>query len=147
MSTLLVEGSLTNLSVGEDTNDLSDTLQLFKSSSDSSTTFSLVLLRVLGEGLTLRAVPVLVETTLNVITQMFSHNSGNGTETTGSLNVTGNSTNNHRRGFNHGDSFKNFLLVHLRSRAVKITNNVSHTSLETHKGSKMDGLVSIITWE
>ncbi len=147
VGTLLAEGGLADLSVSEDTDDSGNTLQLFKGSSDGSTTFSLVLLSVLGEGLALGAVPVLVETTLNVVTQVFSHDSGNGTETTGSLDVTSNTTDNHGGSFNHGDGFQNFLLVHLGTRTIKIADNVSHTSLEAHEGSQVDGLASIVAGE
>ena len=147
VSTLLVEGGLADLSVSEDTDDSSNTLQLFKRSGNGSTTFSFVLLSELGEGLALGAVPVLVETTFNVVTQVFSHDSGNGTKTTGSLNITSNTTDNHGGSFNHSDSFQNFLLVHLGSRTIEIADNVCHTSLEAHEGSQVDGLASIVAGE
>ena len=147
VGTLLVEGGLADLSVSEDTNDSGNTLQLFKSSGNGSTTFSLVLLSVLGEGLALGAIPVLVEATLNIVTQVFSHDSGNGAETTGSLDITSNTANDHGGSFNHGDGFQNFLLVHLGTRAIEITNDVSHTGLETHEGSQVDGLASIVAGE
>ena len=46
--------------------------------------------------------------------------------------------------FNHGDGFQNFLLVHLGTRAVEITDDVGHTGLEAHEGSQVDGLAGIV---
>ncbi len=47
-----------------------------------------MLLGVLGEGLLLGLVPVLVESTLNLIAQVFGPNGGEGSKTARSFNVT-----------------------------------------------------------
>jgi hypothetical protein len=54
-----------------------------------------VLLCVLGEGLLLRLIPVLVESSLEFIGEMLCPDSGKGSEAAGSLNVTDKTDNDH----------------------------------------------------
>lgn len=147
MGAFLAEGSFADLGVGEDTDDRGNTLQLFKGSSDGGSSVSLILLSKLGEGLAFRAIPVLVEAAFDVVAQVFSHHSCNGTQTTWGLNISSNTTDNHGGGFNHGHSLQNFLLVHLGSRTVEIANYVSHASLEAHEGSQVHRLAGIVAGE
>lgn len=102
---------------------------------------------VFGEGFLLGLVPVLVESSSNVVAQVTSPDSGKSSQSLGSGNVTNNSNSDHGRGFDDGDGFDNFLLVHLGAEFVQFSNNVSHTSLESHKGSQMARFGGIILGE
>ena len=88
MSLLLLERSLSDLSVGEDTDDGAVLLDTLEFTGDGRSAVLGVLLGVLGEGLLLALVPVLVESALNFVAQMFGPDSCKGSETTRSLNVT-----------------------------------------------------------
>ena len=98
---LLREAGLADLGVCEDTDDsavLADTLKL---ALDGLAAVLGVLLGVAGERLLLGAVPVLVEPTLELVGEMGSPDSGEGTKSTGSLHVSHNADNNHRRGLDN----------------------------------------------
>lgn len=110
---LLGETGLADLGVGEDTDDcavLPDALELAGS---ALSTILGVLLGVPGEGFLLRAVPVLVESPLNLVGEMCSPNGGEGTKTTGCLDVANNTNDHHWWCLNDGDSLHNLTLVHL----------------------------------
>lgn len=114
VSLLLLETSLADLSVGEDTNDSAVLGDAFEFTGDRGfgSRFG-VLLGVLGEGLLLRPVPVAVEATLDFVRKVLSPDSGEGTETTGSLDVSDDTDDDHRRSLDDGSGFDDFLLVHL----------------------------------
>lgn len=110
---LLAETSLANLGVRKNTDDsavLADTLEL---AGNGLAAILGVLLGVPGEGFLLRAVPVLVEPTLELIGQVRSPDGGEGAEAAGSLDVTDNADHDHRWCLNNGDRLDNFTLVHL----------------------------------
>ena len=110
---LLGETSLADLGVREDTDDsavLPDALEL---TGDGLATVLGVLLGVAGERLLLRAVPVLVEPTLEFVRKVRSPDSGESTETARSLNIANNTDDNHRRSLNDCDRLDNLTLVHL----------------------------------
>ena len=133
--------------MSQDSDDSGVLLQLFNGSLNGSSSFSGVLGGVLGEGKLLGVAPVLVEATLDIISQVFSKQGSNLTQTTRGWDVTDNTTNDHGRAFDDGDSFQDFLLVHLGTGAFEITNNVSHTSLETHESGQVDGLGAVVAGE
>jgi hypothetical protein len=87
---LLLDGGLADLGVGKDTDDSAVLLDALKLAGDGGTGVLGVLLGVLGESLLLGLVPVLVEATLDLVAQVLSPDSGEGAETTGSLDVTDN---------------------------------------------------------
>lgn len=146
VSLLLNKRSLTNLGVDEDTNNRSVLLNSGKFGLDFRGTLS-ILLGVLGESLLLAAVPVLVESSLDFIRKMFSPDSGEGSETTRSLNVTNNTNNNKRRSVNNCNSLNNLTLVVLGTTSIKVTNNGGHTSLVTKEGSESKRLGLVILRE
>ena len=113
MGLLLLEASLADLGVGEDTDDgtvLADALEL---TSDRLATVLGVLLGVASERLLLGAVPVLVEPPLELVREMGGPDGSEGTEAARSLDVTNNTDNDERRGLHDRDSLDNFTLVHL----------------------------------
>ena len=110
---LLAETRLADLSVSKDTDDcavLADTLEL---TSDGLATILRVLLGVAGEGLLLRAVPVLVEPTLELVGKVRSPDGGKGAKTTRSLDIADDTNNHHRGSLDNGDSLHNLTFVHL----------------------------------
>lgn len=87
---LLLEGSLADLGVGEDTDDSAVLLDALELAGDGGAAVLGVLLGVLGEGLLLALVPILVEATLNLVAQVLSPDGSERAETTGSLDVSDN---------------------------------------------------------
>ena len=51
------------------------------------------------------------------------------------------------RGFNHGDGLDNLLLVHLRSRAVKVAHNGRHARFVAHGCREVDGFFRVVLRE
>lgn len=92
---LLLERSLADLSVGEDTDDGAVLLHALELTGDGGTLALGVLLGILGESLLLALVPVLVESALDFIAQVLSPDGGERSETTGSLDVTDKTNNDH----------------------------------------------------
>jgi len=87
MCLLLLERSLADLSVGEDTDNCAVLLDALEFAGDGRAGVLGVLLGVLGESLLLALVPVLVESSLHFVAQVFGPDGGEGSQTTGSLNV------------------------------------------------------------
>jgi hypothetical protein len=129
--------------MSDNTDNRTILLDTFQFTSDILGTFS-ILLSILGKGLLLGAVPVLIEATLGFFRKVFSPNSGQRTKTAGGFDVTNNTDNNHGGSFDNSDGFDDFLLVHLGTGTLKITNNVGHTSFVTHESSQVDGLLNIV---
>jgi len=94
MSLLLLKRCRADLGVCENTNDLAVLLDALDFTCDGRTLVVGVLLGVLGESLLLRLVPVLVESSLDLVAQVLGPDGGEGSETTGCLNVA-DKTNDH----------------------------------------------------
>lgn len=133
---LLSESQLSDLGVGKDAHNLAvllDAVQL-----------SLVLKRllggllgVLGESLLLGAVPVLVESALDLIGKMGGPDGGQSAKTVRSGNVANNSDHNHGRSLKNGDRLNGLLLVQFGTRSLNLSDNVSHSSLVANEGSQV----------
>lgn len=147
VSLLLTSAGAAREGVSKDTDNSAVLLDALELGSDFLTTFSAVLLGVLGEGLALRARPVLVEATTDIIGHVLSPDGGDRAKTAGGLDVTNQTNNDHGRSFDDGDSLNDFLLVHLGSRAIHIANDVGHASLEADEGSQVNGLLGVILGE
>jgi hypothetical protein len=147
VSLLLLEAGLSDLGVGEDSNDRAVFLDSLKLSGDGGTRVLLVLLGVLGEGLLLGSVPVLVESPLELVRKVLGPNGGERSETSGGLDVTDNTNDDHGRGLDNGDSLDNLSLVHLGSRSVEVSDDVSHTGLVTKSGGEVDRLLGVVLRE
>jgi hypothetical protein len=144
---LLLEGGLSDLGVGQDTDDSAVLLNALELAGDGGTVVLGVLLGVLGESLLLALVPVLVESALDLVAQMLGPNGGEGSQASGSLDVSNKTNNDHRWGIDDSDSLNNLLLVGLGARSVEVTNDGGHTSLVTHSGGQVDGLLGVILGE
>ena len=163
MCFLLLQRGLADLSVGKDTDNGAVFLDAFKLAADG---FGLlrVLLGVFCEGLLLRLVPVLVETSLDLVAQMFGPDGGKRSETARGLDVSNKTNHDHlsnlvlvsemsrkcrtyRRGIDDSGSFNNFLLVHFGTRSVEVTDDGGHAGLIAHGGSQVRLLLGIILWE
>jgi len=162
---LLLKGSLADLSVSQDTDDRAILLDTPELVIDWCRVALSVLLDVLRESLLLALVPVLVEAALDLFAKVFSPDGGEGSEPTGSLDISNDTNANHlenrelsipfsmlrysRNGtywwsLNDGNCLNNLLLVHLGTWPVQVTDNSSHTSLVSESGGEMDGLLGVI---
>jgi hypothetical protein len=65
------------------------------------------------EGVLLGTVPVLVESALELFSNVKTPNGGEGAKTTGSLNITNDTDDSHRRGLDDGDGLNDLFLVDL----------------------------------
>jgi hypothetical protein len=95
VSLLLFEWGDSDLRVGENTDDGAVFLDTSKLAGDRGARSFGVLLGVLGESLLLALVPVLVESSLNLLAQVLGPNGGKRSKTTRSLDVTDNTDNDH----------------------------------------------------
>lgn len=95
MCLLLLEGSLADLGVGEDTDDRAVLLHALEVAGDALAAIFCVLLGVFGEGLLLAAVPVLVESPLELVGEMLSPDSSQRAQAAGSLDVANQANDNH----------------------------------------------------
>lgn len=98
---LLLERGLSDLSVGEDTDDGAVLLDALELAGDGGTVVLGVLLGVLGESLLLALVPVLVESALKLVAQMLGPNGGEGSQASGSLDVSHKTNNDHLKDVSH----------------------------------------------
>lgn len=87
---LLLERRLADLGVGQHTDDGAVLLDALQLAGDGGAAVLGVLLGVLGEGLLLALVPVLVEPSLDLVTQVLRPHGGERAETTGSLDISDN---------------------------------------------------------
>ena len=144
---LLAELDLADLSVSQNTDDLTvlcDSLQLLR---DGLSVGLGELFGVAGKGLLFGAVPVLVEATLDFVRQVLGPDGGEGSETSGSLDVANDTDNDHGGSLEDGDSLDNLFFVHLGAGTVELTDNVGHAGLVAHEGGQMDGLGRVIPRE
>jgi len=72
---------------------------------------------------------------------------GEGAKTVGGLNITDNSNGYHGGRLKDGDGFNSLLLVKLRSGTINFTNDVRHTSLESHECSEVRRKTGVILGE
>jgi len=68
-------------------------------------------LGILGESLLLGVHPVFIESSLELSGQVLGPNGGQGSETSGSFNITNDTADNDGRNFEDGTGFDGFLLV------------------------------------
>ena len=107
----------------------------------------LVLGSILGVSLFLTLEPILVAPTLEFFIQMLGEDSGQSAETRGSLDVSNNTDNNHRRGLDNGNSIDDFTLVHEGTGTVDTTGDVGHTGLVSAERSEVGSLNGMVPGE
>lgn len=147
LSFLLTYARLADLRVSQDTNHGGVLLQTVQGGSDLLTAVLLVLAGVLGKGLALASIPILVETATEIIAQVLSKHGRDGAQSTGGLDVAGDTDDDHWGRLDDGNGFDNFFLVHFGTGTVQITDNVGHPSLVAHEGSQVDGFLGIVLGE
>lgn len=132
--------------------DSSDGLGVLLDHSDVSVDGLLAILRLpslgsLGEGLLLGVVPASVESSLGFVRDVVGPDGLDGSWSVGGLDVTGETDDLEWWGLDDGDGFDDLLLVNGRAWLFSLSDDVSHTGLEAHEGSKVDWLGSIILGE
>lgn len=144
---LLSEVELVHLGVGNDSDDGTVFLDSFEWDLDVLGGILGNSLLVLGEGLSLRGLPVLVESSQGVLVQLVGPDGGQGSQSSWGFDVSDDSDNNDGWGFDDGDGFDDFLLVQLGTWLINISDDMTHTSLESSEGSQVDWLLDIILGE
>ena len=137
VSLLDTESKLLDLRVGNHTDNGAELGNAVKFVLNVLSTILLVLECVLGVSLFLGLVPVLVATTLELLTQMLRKDSSQSAESIGSLNVSDNTDNNHGRCLDDGNSVDNLSLVHEGTGAINTTDDVRHAGLVPAECSQM----------
>jgi len=148
VSLLLSKGKTLHLGVADSSNGLGVLLD----HSDVSVDGLLAILRLpslgsLGEGLLLGAVPASVESSSGLVGNVAGPDGLDGSWSVGGLDVTGETDDLEWWGLDDSDGFDDLLLVDGRAWLFGLSDDVSHTGLEAHEGSKVDWLGSIILGE
>jgi len=133
-----------NLRVRDDSDDVARLFQRFQILFDGAVR---VLLRVLLERLLLGLEPVLVESTLDFVGQVFRPHRLDASQTLRRSSVADETDDDHLRALDNSHRFARFLLVQLGTRLVHISDDVRHAGFETHKGSQVRRLGRIILRE
>jgi hypothetical protein len=144
---LLLQARLADLRVGKHAHDgavLADALELAR---DARAVVGRVLLRVLGEGLLLAAVPVLVEAALDLVGQVLGPHGGERAQAARRLDVADDTDDDHRRRLDDRDGLDDLTLVHLRAGAVEVAHDVRHAGLVAHHGREVDRLLGVVLGE
>jgi hypothetical protein len=126
MSLLDTKSKLLHLRMGNNTNNLAklgDALQLLL---NILAIVLRVLLGILGISLPLALVPVLVTTTLKLLTQMLGKDGGKSPQPTRGLEVADDSNNDHGRGLEDGNGIDDFAFVHDGSGTIDAADDVGH---------------------
>jgi len=106
-----------------------------------------VLFGVLSESFLLALVPVLVEATLDLVTQVFSEHRGESAEATRSLDVTDKTNAHDWRGLQDGDGLNDLFLIQFGTRFVNLTHDVGHAGLVAHESCEVTRLTGIVLRE
>lgn len=140
---LLLEWEELHLGVSDESDDLAVLFDLV----DGGLLAGLVLgpfLLVLGERELLGLAPVLVESSLGLVTDVLSPDGLEGSEASWGFNVTDDTDADHWWGIDDGDWLDDFLLVELVSLSGDFSDNVGHTGLVTDESGQVDGLALIV---
>ena len=145
----LAEVEFVNLGGADDTDGRAVFLNTLKISLDGLgvLVFMLEAVDVLLEGVLLGSVPVLVESSLNILVDVLGPDSGEGTESTWGLNVSDHTDDLHWWALNNRGSMHNILLDDLLTfSTLLVLDTMGHASLVAHEGSEMNWLCLVILW-
>lgn len=122
---------------------------LFNAVEDDSGVFVVLrsLFSVLLEHFLLGSVPVAAESAFEFFREVLSPNGRKRAKAAKGFGVADQTNHSHRRSFDHGDCFNNFLFVEVGSCALNFANDMSHASLEAGKGCQMRRLGVVIFGE
>lgn len=143
---LLLKGSLLGLGVSKNSDNSTVLLDSLKLLGDGLGT-ALVLLSVLGESGLLGLVPVLVESSSDLLGKVLGPDGGEGSKTSGGLDVANNTDNNHGGSVDNGGGLNDLSLVHLGASSVEVSDNGGHTGLVTKESSEGNRLGLVILGE
>lgn len=141
---------LLDLSGAENSDDLAVLLDSLEISVDMLVGVSLlfVLLGVVGESLLLGARVVLIESSDDTLRKLLGPDGGESSESSWGLDVTDHTDNNHWWSLNNSGGIDDILLDGLLTFLfVNDSDDVGHTSLVAHEGSKMNWLGLVVLWE
>merc|ERR1719335_1603150 len=147
---LLPDLRLGNLGVADRTDNLAVVLRALDLGLDlvrHRLVLAVEVLRVLGEGLLLRAVPVLVEAPAHLVAEMRGPDRRKRTEAVDGLRVPNEADADHQRALDDGDGLRGLLLVELRPRLIHVAHDVRHAGLVAHEGRKVARLRGVILRE
>ena len=91
--------------------------------------------------------PVLVESSESSLVEVVGPDSGKGSKSSGGFNVSDETNNLKRRGFDDGTGFNLFLFVEFGLGSVDISENVGHASLESTESGEVRSLGPVISGE
>jgi hypothetical protein len=140
---LLFEWQELHLGVGDESDDLAVLFDLV----DGRLLAGLVLgplLLVLGEGELLGLAPVLVESSLGLVTDVLSPDGLEGSEASWGFDVSDDTDADHWWGVDDGDWLDDLLLVELMALSSDFSNDVGHTGLVTDEAGQVDGLALVV---
>lgn len=106
-----------------------------------------VLSWVLGEGLSLGSVPVLVKSSLEIISQRVGPDSLKGSEASWGFNIADKSSSFHGRHLHDRRGFDELTLVELRGLSPDFSEDVSHPGLVSDESSQMAWLFGVVLGE
>jgi hypothetical protein len=143
---LLSESQLADLGVSQNTNnlalvlDISEVLLVISGLGSDP-------VGILGESFALGLVPVLVESSLDFVTQVGSPDGLEASQAGRGGTIADDTNDNHRRSLEDGDSLNSLLLVQLGARSVDLSDDVGHAGLVGNEGGHVAGLGRIILGE
>jgi len=143
VSLLLLEWQELHLGVSDESHHLAVLFDLV----DGGLLAGLVLgplLLVLGEGELLGLAPVLVESSLGLVTDVLSPDGLEGSEASWGFDVSDDADADHWWGIDDGDWLDDLLLVELMALSSDFSHNVGHTGLVTDEAGQVDGLALVV---
>jgi hypothetical protein len=145
MGFLLLEWDEFHLGVGDESDNLAVFLDLVQTLLLAGFGLGPFLL-VFSESQFLGFSPVFVESPFSFVTDMFSPDGLEGSETSWGLDVTNNTDSDHWWAIDDGDWLDDFFLVELVSLSGDFSNDVGHTGLVSDESGQVGGLGFVILW-